>query len=99
MEINNHYFYVVKCSDGSLYAGYTNDLHKRVTMHNNGKGAKYTRSRTPVNLIYHEVYELKNEAMSKEYAFKQLSRKQKESFLCERGVDLCGSKKASVMKR
>ncbi|NEU03034.1 GIY-YIG nuclease family protein, partial [Escherichia coli] len=48
METNNHFFYVVKCKDNSWYAGYTNDLHKRVKTHNDGKGAKYTKVRRPV---------------------------------------------------
>ncbi|WP_430392837.1 GIY-YIG nuclease family protein [Bacillus suaedaesalsae] len=67
-------------------------------MRNNCKGAKYTRSKRHVILIYYESFTSKNEAMSKEYAFKQFSRKQKEQLLYERGVDLCGSKRASVMK-
>ena len=56
MEKHSHYFYVLKCADGSLYAGYTNDLQKRLTAHNSGKGAKYTRARRPVELYYHECF-------------------------------------------
>ena len=52
MENNEHYFYVVSCKDGSLYAGYTNDLKRRIKLHNEGKGAKYTRGRGPVRLVY-----------------------------------------------
>ena len=59
------------------YAGYTNNLEKRVRVHNEGKGAKYTRARRPVNCIYYETFETKQEAMQAEYAFKQLTRKQK----------------------
>lgn len=72
-----HTFYVLECKDGSFYAGYTNDLEKRVSVHNEGKGAKYTRVRCPVTCIYSELYDTKQEAMRAEYAFKQLTRKQK----------------------
>lgn len=75
---NKHYMYVLECSDGSYYTGYTNRLEERVKMHNNGKGAKYTRGRTPVTLLYTECFETKESAMKAEYRFKQLSRKQKE---------------------
>lgn len=57
METNNHFFYVVKCKDNSWYAGYTNDLHKRVKTHNDGKGAKYTKVRRPVELIFAESFQ------------------------------------------
>jgi putative endonuclease len=78
MEKNSHTFYVLECSDGSFYAGYTNDITKRLRTHNEGKGAKYTRGRTPVELIYHECFDTKREAMQAEYRFKQLSRIQKK---------------------
>ena len=77
----NHTFYVLECKDGSYYAGYTNDLVKRMKKHNEGKGAKYTRARKPVRCIYYESFESKEEAMRAEYAFKQLSRKQKEAYM------------------
>ncbi|MDO5338297.1 MAG: GIY-YIG nuclease family protein [Eubacteriales bacterium] len=76
-----HYTYVLKCSDGSLYTGYTNRLKKRVETHNSGKGAKYTRARRPVELVYYERYATKEEAMRREYAFKQLGRKEKLAVL------------------
>ncbi|WP_391118813.1 GIY-YIG nuclease family protein [Psychrobacillus sp. L3] len=76
-----HTFYVLKCSDGSYYAGYTNDLEKRISVHNGGKGAKYTRAKLPVVCIFHEVYETKQEAMQAEYAFKQLTRPQKTHYM------------------
>lgn len=63
--------YVLECSDGTLYTGYTTDLEKRINTHNSGKGAKYTKSRLPVTLIYHEFFETKNEAMSAEALFKK----------------------------
>ncbi|PJN89226.1 GIY-YIG nuclease family protein [Bacillus sp. mrc49] len=83
MEKNEHYFYVVKCRDGSYYAGYTNDLERRIAAHNQGKGAKYTRGRTPVELIHREIFETQTLAMQAEYKFKQLSRKQKQMWMAK----------------
>ncbi|MCL1698443.1 MULTISPECIES: GIY-YIG nuclease family protein [unclassified Lysinibacillus] len=82
MEKNNsHYFYVLECADQSFYAGYTNNVDKRVGVHNAGKGAKYTRARGPVECIYVEEFDTKQEAMRAEYAFKQLTRKQKMKYI------------------
>lgn len=82
MESNNkHYFYVVQCSDASLYAGYTNNLEKRIATHNAGKGAKYTRARRPVKCVHYEIFETKQLAMSAEYAFKQLTRIKKLEYM------------------
>ncbi|PQD93939.1 hypothetical protein CYL18_16915 [Pradoshia eiseniae] len=78
MENKMHYFYVLECADGSYYAGYTNNIEKRIQTHNEGKGAKYTRARRPVVLRYYEQYETKTEAMQAEYRFKQLKRPEKE---------------------
>ena len=86
MEIGKHYFYVVKCRDASFYAGYTNNLEHRVKMHNQGKGAKYTRGRTPVELIYYETFDTKTEAMQAEYHFKQLTRKEKQKWMTRKEV-------------
>lgn len=72
-----NYTYVVKCSDGSLYTGWTNHLEQRIQAHNEGRGAKYTKSRRPVELVYYEVLETKEAAMQREYAIKQLSRAEK----------------------
>lgn len=83
MEITNHYFYVLQCADQSYYAGYTNDLEKRLAAHNAGKGAKYTRAKGPSKLIYHECFETKQEAMKAEYAFKQLTKPQKIRYIAE----------------
>lgn len=74
---------MVRCSDGSLYTGWTYDLEKRVMTHNLGKGAKYTKSRLPVELVYHECFATKEEAMSREYAIKRLTRREKEQLLKE----------------
>lgn len=72
-----NYTYIVECSDGSLYTGWTNDIEKRINAHNTGQGAKYTKSRRPVRLVYHEEFETKEEAMSREYAIKRLTRAEK----------------------
>ena len=73
-----HYTYMLKCKDGTYYTGYTNDLEKRVQAHNEGKGAKYTKGRGPVELIYFEEYEDKSIAMRREWEIKRLTRSQKE---------------------
>ena len=72
-----HHTYMVKCGDGTLYTGYTTDVLRRTKMHNQGKGAKYTRSRLPVELVYYEVHESKTDAMKREYDLKQLTRVEK----------------------
>lgn len=76
-----NYTYIIKCSDNTLYTGWTTDLKKRLLAHNQGKGAKYTRSRTPVTLVYFEEFADKQAAMRREYAIKQLSRKEKERLI------------------
>ena len=92
MDKNNHYFYVLECADGSYYAGYTNDVEKRVHTHNEGKGAKYTRGRRPVALCYVEKYQTKTEAMQAEYRFKQLNRRAKERIVQTGGTEYEGPK-------
>lgn len=85
MEIsNNHLMYVLECADGTYYTGYTNNLAKRIAVHNKGKGAKYTRARRPVRCIYYEAFENKHDAMSAEYHFKQLTRQQKIDYIATR---------------
>ena len=76
-----NYTYILKCTDDSLYTGWTNDLKKRITSHNAGKGAKYTKARRPVELVYYEEFQTREEAMKREYAIKQLSRKEKEALI------------------
>lgn len=76
-----NYTYILKCKDDSLYTGWTNDLKKRITSHNAGKGAKYTKARRPVKLVYYEEFQTREEAMKREYAIKQLSRKEKEALI------------------
>lgn len=72
-----NFTYILKCADGTLYCGWTNDLEKRLKVHNDGKGAKYTRSRLPVTLVYYEEFETAKEAQKREYQIKKLSRKEK----------------------
>lgn len=72
------YLYVLECADGTWYTGYTVDVDERLRAHNAGAGAKYTRSRLPVRLLAQATYATKHEAMSAEYRFKRLSRRQKE---------------------
>ena len=75
---DDHYVYVLRCADDTYYTGYTTDVQRRVEEHQAGQGAKYTRGRTPVELLYVESYETRSEAMSREYEIKQLSRAAKE---------------------
>lgn len=75
------------CRDGSLYTGWTNNLCRRIRTHNLGKGAKYTKGRLPVRLVYYEKYETKQEAQKREYAIKCLSRPDKLELI--RGFAAC----------
>ena len=81
MEKEVHYFYVLECSDGSYYAGYTVDIERRLHNHNTGKGAKYTRGRTPVKLLYSEEFDSKSAALKMEIKFKKFSKKKKQSYI------------------
>lgn len=72
-----HYVYIAECGDGSYYTGYTTDLEKRALMHNRGKGAKYTRSRLPVQIVHFEAFSSKIDAMKREAAIKKLTRRAK----------------------
>ena len=77
----DHYVYVLECADETLYTGYTTDVDRRVAEHEAGDGAKYTRGRTPVELVHVESYGTRSEAMAREYEIKQLSRPEKERLL------------------
>ena len=77
MKNNRCYGYILRCADGTLYTGWTNDLQHRVETHNAGKGAKYTRTRRPVELCYYETFDTVSEAMRREAAIKKLTRQQK----------------------
>lgn len=85
-----NYTYIIKCADNTLYTGWTTDLKKRIDCHNSGKGAKYTRTRTPVTLVYYEEFGTKQEAMRREYQIKRLSRQKKEALIASHpaGTDL-----------
>lgn len=72
-----YYTYLAKCSDNSQYCGYTDDIKSRERVHNLGKGAKYTRSRTPIKIVYYEEFETKSEALKREHAIKKLTRQDK----------------------
>ena len=76
-----NYVYLLRCSDDSLYCGWTNDLDARLKAHNSGRGAKYTRSLLPVTLVYHEVYADLHNALSREWHIKRLSKAEKEALL------------------
>lgn len=85
-----YFTYILRCSDETFYTGYTNNLNKRIITHNNKLGAKYTRGRTPVELIYYECYPTKSLAMKREYNIKRLSKKEK--------FNLVKKKKFSIIK-
>ena len=76
-----NYTYIVRCRDGSLYTGWTNNLEKRIKDHNNGRGAKYTKSRRPVLLAYYEEFATKEEAMRREWEIKQMKRQEKQELV------------------
>lgn len=76
--------YILECCDGSLYTGWTNDIERRLEAHNAGKGAKYTKSRRPVKLVYLEEFETKEEAMRREYWIKRLKREEKMKLISRR---------------
>ncbi|MEG2935489.1 MAG: GIY-YIG nuclease family protein [Clostridium sp.] len=71
------YIYIVRCSDDTLYTGWTTNIERRIKCHNSGKGAKYTRCRLPVELVYFESFQDKSTALKREYEIKQLSRDKK----------------------
>lgn len=77
----HNYTYMAECADGTFYTGWTTDIDKRIKAHNAGRGAKYTRSRLPVRLVYLEEHDTKEEAMSREYYIKKLTRSDKEKLI------------------
>lgn len=83
MKSSNHFVYILECGDGSYYTGYTTDISQRLAQHECGKGAKYTRGRGPLTLVYQDKFETKREAMQVEYQIKQLSREKKEKIIKE----------------
>ena len=81
MAVKKYYAYMVRCRDNSIYSGYATDPIKRVEVHNSGKGAKYTRSRLPVELVYFEEFMTKSEALKREYELKQYTHIEKEKII------------------
>lgn len=81
--MDKHYIYIVKCKDGSLYTGYAKDIEQRIAKHNSGQGAKYTKIRRPVELVYQEMFDTKSEAMKREYEIKTFSRQKKLQLISE----------------
>ena len=82
-----NYTYIVRCKDETLYCGWTNNLEKRIASHNQGTGAKYTRNRRPVELVYYEAFDTKEAAMRREYEIKQMSRNQKIALIDKNWLD------------
>ncbi|MTI49171.1 GIY-YIG nuclease family protein [Sporosalibacterium faouarense] len=76
-----YFVYMVRCKDNSLYTGWTTNLKRRVSEHNKGIGAKYTRAKKPVKLVFFEEYDTKSKAAKREYAIKQLYKYQKEKLV------------------
>ena len=84
------YVYMLRCRDGSLYTGYTDDVSRRLAVHQSGKGAKYTRSRLPVELVYQEEFSDKSAALKREIAIKKLKKPQKEAMIQAPSCPLSG---------
>lgn len=79
--MKKYYAYLVRCADESFYCGYSPNPQARTLIHNSGKGAKYTRARRPVTLVYTEAFDTKSEAMSREWHIKQLTHQQKQKLV------------------
>lgn len=86
--INSWYVYILECGDGSYYTGITTDVQKRLETHKKGKGAKYTRGRGPLSLLYVETLANKSEALKREYSIKQLSKKKKIELIDDKNKHL-----------
>lgn len=78
-----NYTYILECADKSLYTGWTNNLERRLKAHNSGKGAKYTRGRGPVKLVYYQCFEEKSDALKREHEIKKMSRESKLKIIKE----------------
>ena len=85
LENKQHFVYIVECSDGSYYTGYTTNIQRRLNEHNYSfkLGAKYTRSRRPVKLVHQEEYPTRSQALKREHKIKKLSRKKKQQIITE----------------
>ena len=75
------FLYILRCKDGSLYTGITNNIERRFKMHNDGKASRYTRTRLPVKLLYQETCQSRTQALVRECAVKEFSRKKKEELI------------------
>lgn len=80
-----HYVYIVECADGTYYTGYTPRLRRRIRLHNSGKGARYTRDRGPVKLVWYRKYRYFKRAFKREIAIKRLGRAEKERLVASGG--------------
>ena len=87
-----NYVYLLRCADGTYYCGWTTDPQARLRAHNRGRGAKYTRSRLPVALVYQEAWEDRHAALSREWHLKRLSRAEKEALIREGQARAAGEK-------
>ena len=87
MDFAMNYVYLLRCADGSLYCGWTTDPDARLAAHNSGRGAKYTRSRLPVTLVYSEAYENRHDALSREWHIKRMSHAEKENLIRQSGPE------------
>ncbi len=82
-----YYVYLLRCRDDTLYCGYTNDVEKRVQTHNRGEGAKYTKTRLPVTLVYEEACDTKSQALKREWAIKKMTREEKLALISESNTE------------
>ncbi|WKB37191.1 GIY-YIG nuclease family protein [Terrilactibacillus sp. S3-3] len=89
--MKKHTVYILECEDGSYYTGYTTDVEKRLSVHRSGKGAKYTRSHKPIEVIHEETFPDRSSALKREYEIKQLTKQQKEILVKGGSMDV-GSK-------
>jgi predicted GIY-YIG superfamily endonuclease len=81
------FIYIVRCRDKTLYTGITNDLERRLVMHQNGVASRYTRSRLPVKLVFKETCNSRSDALKKEHAIKKLKRAEKEAYIKDHGYN------------
>ena len=96
-KVELNYVYILRCADGTLYCGWTTDLEARLATHNSGKGAKYTRSRRPVELVYSEAYDDRHDALSREWHIKRMSREEKLKLArAERAIEFTKKKECST---
>ena len=82
---NHWYLYILRCKDGTFYTGITTDVEKRLEAHRSGKGAKYTRGRAPLELVYREDCGSHSDALKREHQMKKLSRQEKQQLIAESG--------------